>query len=165
MSDYQHQPLGRPTSFRQHIADEICSRLSAGEPLAQICRDDHMPSVRTVSHWKAASEAFNSAIACAREEGFDQIATDCLGIADDGRNDTYEDGDGNKRTDTDVIARSKLRIETRLKLLAKWDAKRYGDKLQTEVSGSLSVRSAKDLTDDELAAIAAGSGARATGEA
>jgi hypothetical protein len=28
-----------------------------------------------------------------------------------------------------------LRVETRLKLLAKWDPKRYGDKIAQEISG------------------------------
>lgn len=122
---------GRPSTFTQEIADEICRRLAQGEPLAQICRDDHMPAVRTVSHWKEASEAFKADFACAREEGFDQIASDCLDIADETSNDTLftEHGD---RPNTEWISRSKLRIETRLKLLAKWDPKRYGDKITQE---------------------------------
>lgn len=128
-------PIGRPTSYRQHIADEICARLSVGEPLAQICRDEHMPAVRTVSGWKAEHEEFKAAFARAREEGYDFIAADCLKIADDGANDTYVDEEGRKRTEQDVIARSKLRIETRLKLLAKWDPSRYGDKVTNEITG------------------------------
>jgi hypothetical protein len=129
------KPAGRPSRFTQKIADEICARLAKGEPLAEICRDERMPAVRTVSDWKRAHERFSADFARAREEGFDQIATDCLRIADDGVNDTYLDEEGNKRTDTDVIQRSKLRIETRLKLLAKWDPKRYGDKVDINHGG------------------------------
>lgn len=154
------RPLGRPSTFSQAIADEICARLAKGEPLAVICRDEDMPAVRTVSDWKAAHEGFATDIACAREEGYDKIAADCLQIADDGWNDTYLDDEGNKRTDTDVIQRSKLRIETRLKLLAKWDPKRYGDKITQELTGAdgkpIQVQTAAALTDDQLAAIAAG---------
>ena len=32
------------------------------------------------------------------------------------------------------IQRSKLRVETRLKLLAKWDPKRYGERQQVDVN-------------------------------
>ena len=32
--------------------------------------------------------------------------------------------------DSEHVQRSKLRVETRLKLLAKWDPRRYGDRLQ-----------------------------------
>lgn len=126
--------MGRPSTFTPELAERICARLSIGEPLAQICRDEDMPAVRTVSDWKVSQEAFSANFARAREEGFDALAAGCLQIADDGANDTYQDEDGNKRTDTDVIARSKLRIETRLKLLSKWDWKRYGDRQAIDIN-------------------------------
>jgi len=125
---------GRPSSFTQEVADEICRRLAQGEPLAQICRDDNMPAVRTVSDWKKASEAFSADFVRAREEGFDQIAADCLDIADETSNDTLSTEHGD-RPNTEWISRSKLRIETRLKLLAKWDPKRYGEKITQEHTG------------------------------
>ena len=113
--------------------------------------------MRTVSDWKAANEAFSADFARAREEGFDAIAADCLNIADETSQDTLY-GENGERANTEWISRSKLRIETRLKLLAKWDPKRYGDKVQTELSGGLTVSNVKDLSDDQLAAIAAGGG-------
>jgi len=125
---------GRPSSFTQEVADEICRRLAQGEPLAQICRDDNMPAVRTVSDWKKASEAFSADFVRAREEGFDQIAADCLDIADETSNDTLSTEHGD-RPNTEWISRSKLRIDTRLKLLAKWDPKRYGDKIDLNHGG------------------------------
>jgi hypothetical protein len=128
--------MGRPTLYTLELADEICERLGEGEPLRQICRDERMPHWTTVYDWKTAHEEFSLRIARAREAGHDAIASDCLQIADDGLNDTYMDEDGNKRTDTDVIQRSKLRIETRLKLLAKWDPKRYGDRITQEHTGA-----------------------------
>ena len=126
--------MGRPSTFTQDLANEICERLGKGEPLAHICRDDRMPAVRTVSDWKKASEMFSADFARAREEGFDQIAADCLDIADETSFDTIE-GENGERANTEWISRSKLRIETRLKLLAKWDPKRYGDKITQEHTG------------------------------
>lgn len=122
---------GGQTTFSQEIADEIIERLSKGEPLEKICRDEHMPSSRTVLRWKEADAAFMSDIARAREEGFDAIAAECLDIADETSNDTVY-GESGARANTEWISRSKLRIETRLKLLAKWDPKRYGDKITQE---------------------------------
>jgi hypothetical protein len=64
--------------------------------------------------------------------GFDAIAEDILDIADDGTNDWVErkrkDGSVDTVVDSEHVQRSKLRIETRLKLLAKWNPKKYGDK-------------------------------------
>lgn len=128
--------LGRPSTFQQVVADEICARLSKGEPLAHICRDDHMPAVRTVSDWKVAHASFSADFACARDDGYDTIAAECLSIADEISKDTVY-GDNGERPNTEWIARSKLRIETRLKLLAKWDPKRYGEKLAIGGAGDL----------------------------
>jgi hypothetical protein len=127
--------MTRTSDFTQEVADAICERLSKGEPLAKICRDENMPAVRTVSDWKKAHDAFSADFARAREEGFDSIAADCLAIADETSLDTVctENGD---RPNTEWISRSKLKIETRLKLLAKWDPKRYGDKITQEVTGA-----------------------------
>lgn len=140
---------GRPSSFTQEIAGEICARLSKGEPLTQICRDEKMPAVRTVSDWKAADEQFSASIARAREEGYDQIAADCLTIADDIQADTLATENG-ERPNTEWIARSKLRIETRLKLLAKWDPKRYGERLA--IGGHEDMPPLSGLSEEELAA-------------
>ncbi len=134
--DKEAKPRGRPDKFTEAIAKEICERLSTGEPLAWICKDEHMPAVRTVSGWKDAHPDFKANFARAREEGFDAIAADCLQIADDGTNDymTITKGDESYNVeDREVTNRSKLRVETRLKLLAKWHPKKYGDKL--ELSG------------------------------
>jgi len=125
---------GRPSKFSQEVADEICERLSQGEPLRQICRDERMPSWRTVYDWKAAHADFAARIAHAREAGFDAIAEECLEIADETAFDTVI-GENGDRANTEWISRSKLRVETRLKLLAKWDPKRYGDKVDVNHGG------------------------------
>src|SRR5688572_10546566 len=113
--------MGRQTTYTQDAADEICARLSDGEALAQICRDEHMPAVRTVSDWKKEHPAFAAAFACAREDGFDALAAQCLAIAEDGSRDVTVGEDGKTSVDYELVQRSKLRIDTRLKLLAKWD--------------------------------------------
>jgi hypothetical protein len=75
-----------------------------------------------------------TAIAYARDVGYDAMAEECLDIADNASNDWMErtDAEGKPigwQINGDHIQRSKLRIETRLKLLAKFNPKRYGDKV------------------------------------
>lgn len=125
--------MGRVSTYTEELAEQILDRLSDGEPLAQICRDEGMPGLRTVYDWRDADEAFAARFARAREAGFDMIAMDVLHIADDNSKDTRfvggtGDEEGREAPDHDWISRSKLRAEMRLKLLAKWDPKRYGDK-------------------------------------
>jgi hypothetical protein len=127
--------------FLQEVADAICERIAEGEPLRAICREEGMPTDRTVRNWVVEYPEFASAIARARLAGFDVIAETCLEIADDSRNDYMEkagkDGEaGGVAFNAEHVQRSKLRIETRLKLLAKWDPKRYGEKIEQTLQGT-----------------------------
>lgn len=123
--------MGRPSKFTEEIAAEICERLSKGEPLAVICRDEGMPAVRTVSLWKVDHPEFGASFARARDEGFDAIAADALAIADTPLEgiETKETAEGVEIKRSDMLGHRRLQVETRLKLLAKWDPKRYGDRL------------------------------------
>lgn len=124
--------MGRQTTYTQEVADEICARLSKGEPLAQICRDAHMPTDRTVRNWQMNDPDFASAIARAREDGFDAIAAEALSIMDADPERVVSEG--SSRIDPAYVQWAKNRAELRLKLLAKWDPKRYGDKLDLSSS-------------------------------
>jgi hypothetical protein len=127
---------GRPSKYTDALAAEICERLSKGETLASICRDDRMPDPANVWRWRDSKPAFSQAIARARDLGFDAIADECVAIADATHRDTISTEHGD-RPDAEWIARSRLRVDTRLKLLAKWSPKKYGERLELEQSGEL----------------------------
>lgn len=135
------RPRGRPSRRSPAVEQAICARLAKGEPLAAICRDEAMPAWRTVYDWVEQDQAFAADIARAREEGEEAIASDCLGIADDAGND-YRMGEKGLLVDHDHIQRSKLRIDTRLKLLAKWNPKKWGERqtIEHDVSDNLADR-------------------------
>ena len=131
---------GRPSIRTDAIVDEICERLSNGTPLAVICREPGMPSVTTFGDWRRGDPALSDRVAHAREIGEDALAAGCLEIADDGTNDWVEQfGDDEAKTryrlNGEHVQRSKLRVETRLKLLACWNPKKYGDRKAVELSG------------------------------
>lgn len=103
------------------IVDEIMDGIADGVPLREICRREGMPNWRTVYSWLEADEEMATRFARAREIGFDAIAEDILHNVD------------NVKAISEHIQRSKLQVETRLKLLAKWSPKKYGEKQQVEV--------------------------------
>lgn len=140
MSKEARRPRGRPSKFTPELADEICERLANGEPLAKICRDEHMPGIVTVWNWEQADELFAERVARARLAGFDQIGYDMLHIADTQEQGVIRKIEGDKVTETveDMLGHRKLRVETRAKLLACWDPKRYGtQRTEVDVSGKL----------------------------
>jgi hypothetical protein len=118
------KPIGRPTLKTPELVADIANRLADGEPLAVICRDEGYPHPSTVRDWMTADEEVSRAIAHGRELGWDSIAHKARATAR---------GFGDSKQD---IQRDKLIIETDLKLLAKWDPKRYGDKTTTELTGA-----------------------------
>jgi hypothetical protein len=124
--------IGRPSDYSAEAAADICARLAAGEPLVRICREDDKPHLSTVYRWLAAHEDFREIYARAREDQADTLADEIVEIADDGRNDTYTDGEGVERVNQDVINRSRLRVDARKWVAAKLKPRKYGDKVTTE---------------------------------
>lgn len=96
---------------------------------------------------------FSEQYARAREAQADKLAEEALQIADDGRSDTCVDGDGNVKTDTEVIQRSKLRVDTRKWLASKMAPKKYGDKVAIGGADDLGPVQAvnREMTDAERA--------------
>ena len=129
---------GRPSKYTPEIAQQIVERLSNAEPLRQICRDGHMPAWQTIYDWMYRDDALGAkgvglskAIARAREIGYDKMAEECLELADTPHFGIkqIESEDGITVTREDQLGHRKLQIETRLKLLAKWNPKKYGERL------------------------------------
>lgn len=134
--------MGRPSTYSEDIADIICDRLANGESLRTICALDDMPDKSTVFRWLAANDAFATKYAHARAAQADALFDEMLDIADDGSNDWMErrNGDGESigwRENGEAIRRSDLRIKTRQWIVSKLLPKKYGDKLDLNLSGRL----------------------------
>jgi len=125
--------MGRPTIFTQDLADTICVRLSLGESLRSICRDDHMPAQQTVYVWLNRDKAFQDQYARAREEQADTHADEIIAIADeDPEVNPIRDKDGNVidiKIDSGYVAYQKQRIEARKWTAAKLRPKKYGERV------------------------------------
>lgn len=123
--------MARPSSYTDEVAEQICDRIANGESLRTVCSGDDMPDKTTVLRWLGDEDrgSFRTQYARARELQADFYAEAIIEIADDGTNDTYLDDEGNKRTDQDVIARSRLRVDARKWYASKLAPKKYGDKV------------------------------------
>lgn len=148
---------GRPSSFTQEIADKICEGIAEGKSLrSMLLEDETLPASSTIFRWLSLDKAFSEQYARAREAQADVLFDEILDIADESAFDLTAGKDG-LTVNQEVIARSRLRVDARKWMAGKLRPKVYGEKIQTEHSGEMTVRSATDLKDDELAAIATGS--------
>ncbi|GLI92995.1 terminase small subunit protein [Methylocystis echinoides] len=127
-------------SFTEEIAEELCERLSEGESMRQICRDDHLPNRRTVERWMAERPDFAASIARAREG-----QADCL------HDDMAEIEGEIRRGELDPQA-ARVIIWSKQWRASKLAPKKYGDKVQAEMTGKDGGPiETRDLTPLELA--------------
>lgn len=127
-------------TYTDELAQRVLERITLGDSVLRIARDEGI-SEGTIRNWMLEGRGLFANSARARELGCDALADQCIEIADD------------KDMPSD---QKRIRIDTRIRLLGKW-SKRYGEK----VSHDVTVRPANELSDDELARIAGGSGAAA----
>lgn len=112
---------GAPTLFTEELANRICEKIATGKSLVTICKEEYI-SYTSVSKWlnDKDKEEFSSNYARARESQADYIAENILDIADD---ITLPSDD------------KRIRIDARKWYAGKLRPKRYGEKVQQEVSG------------------------------
>ena len=125
---------GKPSKYTPEVARQMCDLLAEGVPLREICRREGFPEWRTVYDWMVRDDSagdrsvgLSAAIARAREVGQDAIAEQIwLDISAPPERILSEGGD---RVDSGYVQWQKARAEIGLKLLAKWNPKRYGDRV------------------------------------
>ena len=118
----QSPKRGRPSTFSKTLARKICERLAAGESLRKICKDDNMPHESTVRSWVVDNyQGFSTQYARSRNMGLDCRADGILEIAN-GKGD---------------VQRDRLRFDAERWYLSKLAPKKYGDRLQQEITGPI----------------------------
>ena len=135
-ADSERQPTGRPSTFTQEVADELCERIACGETLKSICREDGQPEERTVYRWLRANEAFRQQYARAREE-----------MADADADNVGDLGHRVLRGEIDPQA-ARVAMDAFKWSAGKRNAKKYGDKLQQEHSGEVGLTITRKVFHD-----------------
>ena len=130
-------PKGSGSKYTEELSEQICALVSNGVNLRSVCRMEGMPAWRTVYDWVVDRPDFAARLAHARDIGYDALAEEALEIANTphlGQKKVYSSGAGEDEdsmtvTEDDMLGHRKLQIETRLKLLACWNPKKYGNKV------------------------------------
>lgn len=130
------RPRGRPSVYTPEIADEICEWIADGRSLREWCRQHGKPTWSAVYAWLRADADFSARFALARDVGADAIAEDTLALLDAApERHATQFGD---KIDPAHVQWTKNRADQRLKLLAKWNPKKYGDRVDVNHGGQVS---------------------------
>ena len=128
------QKPGRPTDYNLELASEICTRISNGEALRQICMREDMPNQSSVYLWLARHPEFSEMYTRAREEQADTLADEIQAIADETpeMNPIYtKDGELIRiELHGAYIQWQKNRIDARKWVAAKLKPRKYGDRVE-----------------------------------
>lgn len=122
---------GRPTYRTPENMDIILTLISEGWSLLAISKLDGFPRYRTLMAWLDDDTEFQQKYARAWELSADVLVEEALEIADDSESDWIDrvDREGNtigRRIDPEAVARSKLRIDTRIWIAGRRKPKKYG---------------------------------------
>jgi hypothetical protein len=119
--------MGRPSSYAQEVADQICDRMIEGESLNKICADDEMPARVTVYRWLEANPAFRDKYAHAREAQAHYYFELIRDIAFDDEGDFFIEN-GKMVADHARVQRARLKVDALKWTSSKLLPRIYGDK-------------------------------------
>jgi hypothetical protein len=126
---------GRPSTYTEAKAAEICRRMVEGQSLRAICKAPGMPGLGTIFNWRRDHPEFLEQYARAREDQADALAEEMLDVARSApRAKSSEEAQGYR-----------LLVDTLKWRASKMKPKSYGDKLTLEAEVSV-----RQMTDEQL---------------
>lgn len=127
---------GRPSLYTDELVDTICARIAQGESLNSICKSG-LIGYSTVCRWLASEATFREKYARAREEQADFYADQIVAIADELTIEAkYQGEDVMFDVSSNAVARNRLRVDARKWYASKLAPKKYGDKIESVVTGA-----------------------------
>ena len=113
------RPIGRPSSYSERTASIICERISLGESLRSICREDNFPDAVTVHRWLKNYPEFRNQYAQARDQ----------------QADSYFDMIIDEAFSSHDAQIGRLRVDALKWVSSKLAPKKYGDRIEHEHTG------------------------------
>jgi hypothetical protein len=120
---------------KAEVAAHVLVNVACGRFVSRIFREDtttesgvKLPAAGTFWRWVLEDDTneLDDKLVRARERGIEALVDETIDIADEREKDALQ---------PDLVQRSRLRIETRLKLAAMLKPKKYGDKLDLTTNG------------------------------
>lgn len=127
--------LGRPSIYTNELCEIICARIALGESLNKIVTDDAMPAMTTVFRWLREKEDFRHNYEAAKAEQAELFADQIAEIIDTEPLQVV-DQNGVSRVDSGWVSWQRNRVDARKWIASKLKPKKYGDRIQQEMTGA-----------------------------
>jgi hypothetical protein len=136
--------------YSEELATEICGRISAGELLINVCAEPDMPTVKRCNEWLKLHSDFKALYDESIQDRLLIFEEELIQISDFMKDDfktVIKNGKERRVVDPEVIARAKLRVESRFRYLRAYKPERWGE---TSTIITKSVDDFDGLSLDEL---------------
>ena len=141
--------VGRPSNYNKKIADRICE-LVATHPigLKRLCiKFPDIPRECTITEWRNKHPKFAVQYTQAKKTQVELFVDELVDIADDTTQDSIVNDEGKAVFNSEFVARSRIRIDTRKWLASKLAPKLYGDKQQIETLNADNDKLKEDIAE------------------
>lgn len=120
--------------------EEIFQRISCGESLTNICKDEHLPNYRTVWSWIYTDPEVRERYENAKKAQMDFFTEQILDIADESETDIMLAYDKSGRrlpmVNYENIKRSELRVKARMWMMERLKASKFNEKVLSEAAAA-----------------------------
>jgi hypothetical protein len=147
---------------KDEIISHVLVQVASGRFVSRVFNEDKttangisLPARSTFWKWVFEDEnngEISDKLACAREAGIEALLDEAIDIADETAMDTIKDDNG-ERPNNEWISRSRLRIDTRIKLAQMLKPKKYGPKVDVTSGGEPIVEMDETARAMRLAAV------------
>lgn len=127
--------FGRPTMYSLALGKKICRAISVTtDSMTAICsRNADFPVRETIWEWRLDHPDFANMYDIAKRAQADLLVEEIKDIADDSARDNKHNANGDIVCDSEWVARSRLRVDTRKWIACKLLPKVYGDLAKLEL--------------------------------
>ncbi len=128
---------GRPSMYNLALAKKICRAISSStDSLSKICfRNKDFPLRDTIWEWRLDHPEFADMYNHAKRTQADLLAEEILAISDDASGDIMiNENTGREVMNSEYVARSRLRVDTRKWIACKLLPKVYGERVTQDTN-------------------------------
>lgn len=146
--------MGRPSSFNPETAERICMLIAQGCSVAAACQEDGIPDQKTVFRWLATDDPEGKL-------GFDAFRQQYMRareLRSDARFERLDEIMAEVHAGKLDPSSARVMMDAIKWQAGKENAKRYGESVTVkgDKDNPLEIRQVKQMTDEELLAVAAG---------
>ncbi len=127
--------MGRPSTFNQKTGDKICLHIIEGLSLRSICALPEMPTLKTIMNWVSKDTEFLQQYTQARQMQADIKFDDLKDLA--------------KTANPDNVQCVRLQIDTAKWELSKTLPKKYGEKIDIDMTADVTTHQYEITTKDD----------------